>query len=298
MPDPRFIQNEILNRLKEIYSNGKISSEAIHLPDSIDELFNFCRKNRLDYFLAIKLENSRKLSGITHKKIRKLLQEYFEYENILKSAIQLLHNSLKERPWLLIKTLSSYPHTTSDIDVLVQDEPTSEWLKGLLRKNWHHDMDIDVDHKISWTDSDEVGSDFIWKNTSRTSIKGIQVPIPNALLDSIIRIAHIPFELAEIRLGELLHILNQTTPDDWEVIRHEAERNNWIKTFDKIMNIIFSFHNALDPLVNNNPKKPGHIPITFPFQVPYSLLAYGVWDKKAWKKIWGARYILRDRLFS
>lgn len=99
--------------------------------------------------------------------------------------------------------------------------------------------------------------------------------------------AHLPFEQAEIRLGELLHIFKQSKKVHWEILEKEAVLNGWGSTFRRTKALFNSLHERLF-------KKTDYI--HFPYRVSFVSLAQAVIEKKAWNKIWGARYVIKDRL--
>lgn len=232
--------------------------------------FHFLAKNRLDHYFAI-----------TYKTDKTLIKEYEEYKKKVIASLRILKRNLGKKPFLLIKTFSSYPHTTGDLDFIVKDELTAQ-----KNSNLSFPFAYDISHKISWTNDEEISRDFIWSNTQEYNFYGINVLVPNSNLDVLIRTAHLPFEQAEMRLGELLHIYKQSRKVNWKLLEQEAELNQWGRTFRRTKKFFYALHDRLF-------KKTDFI--HFPYRLSFFQLAEAVIEKKAWKKIWGSRYIIKDR---
>ncbi len=234
-------------------------------------LLNFLARNRLDHYFAL-----------TYRMDKTLIKEYEQYKKKIIASLRFLKRNLGVKPFLVIKTFSSYPHTTSDLDIVVRDELTAQ-------KNIDLQLPIayDINHKISWTNDEEISREFIWNNVQNYDFYGIGVLIPNPNLDVLIRMAHLPFEQAEIRLGELLHIFRQSRKVHLDVLEKEAVLNRWGNTFRRTKNLFDSLHERLF-------KKTDYI--HFPYRLSFITLAQAVIEKKAWNKVWGTRHVIRDRI--
>jgi hypothetical protein len=243
------------------------------LIDNDDGFLTFLAKNRLDHCFALK-----------YKTNKELLYQYEEYKKKIIASLRILKRNLAKKSFLVIKTFSSYPHTTSDLDIIVKDESTAQKNNKLQLL-----IPYDINHKISWTNDEEMSHNFIWNNAQEYDFHGIKVLIPNPALDVLIRTAHLPFEQAELRLGELLHIYKQSKKIQWEVLDKEAVLNGWGRTFRQTKNLFDSLHKRLFKKTDS---------IHFPYRLSSIQLAQAVVEKKAWSKIWGARYIIKDRLFN
>lgn len=234
--------------------------------------FPFLRKNRLDHFFAIKFTANNK----------ELLNEYEDYVDKVYKSLKKLKTYFKTTSFMVIKTFSSYPHITSDIDII-----TKENLGTLNKKKVKLSFPFDINSKISWTYDEEISHKFIWNNTKYLNFKGMKILVPNPNLDILIRMAHLPFEQGEMRLGELLHIFSQFSYVNWELLEQESLLNNWSKTFNRTRELLNHLYDSL--FLNKNK-------VNFPYHLSYFLLARAVIEKRAWKKILGARYIIKDRL--
>jgi len=235
-----------------------------------EQFFSYLKKNRLDDYFTLKYGQEK--------------QEYNQYKKNLISSLKLLKKILGNEPFIVIKTLSSYPHITSDLDVIIKNKiPVSKI------KKTNFSLKTDVNNRISWTEDEEISREFVWKNVEEYDFHGIKILVPNPDLDVLIRLAHLPFEQAEIRLGELLHIYRQAKTVNWERLQKEAERNHWLKTFERVRLLLNKLH---DGMFNKQR------PIRFPYRLSFFLLVQAIIEKKAWRKIWGARYVIKNRLSS
>jgi len=210
--------------------------------------------------------------------------KYDRYKKNLIKSLKLLKKILGKEPFTVIKTISSYPHITSDLDVVVKNKILLEKLKKI-----NFPIKTDINNRVSWTNGEEISRDFIWNNIQNYDFHGVKVLVPNTNLDVLIRMAHLPFEQAEIRLGELLHLFKQFKNINWRLLENEAKINGWPKTFKRVKKLLNQLHYSLF----NSTKS-----INFPYRLSWLLLIQSVIEKKAWKKIWGARYIIKDRLLK
>ena len=305
------LYDKLLELCERIYCPEGTSIGQLNAKKDINKIFNFAQENRLSHYLALECGN---LFGKDEKRNNvcdAVILEYNDYDKRRKDAVLRVKKVLNDKPYMVIKTFSSYPHITSDFDVLVQDSETARKTINSIDNLEHNPRDegadkesespleIDINHNISWGGADAISNDFAWNNTQRFTYNGTEFLVPNPPLDTLIRVGHMPFELAQIRLGELLHIYKQASLFDWDVIENESKLMGWPKTFSRISDILHSLHCALfkKPFLKNRP--PQDIPLSnikFPFELPYTLLAQGVIEKGAWDKIYGARFIVKDRV--
>jgi len=182
-------------------------------------------------------------------------------------------------------------YTIAVIDIKTLRQKDSIELKRAVSKikKTNFPLKTDVNNRISWTEDEEISREFVWKNVEEYDFHGIKILVPNPDLDVLIRLAHLPFEQAEIRLGELLHIYRQAKTVNWERLQKEAERNHWLKTFERVRLLLNKLH---DGMFNKQR------PIRFPYRLSFFLLVQAIIEKKAWRKIWGARYVIKNRLSS
>lgn len=312
--DEQRLKTELINICHQIYKGHKLNPSAIAWPMHLKQWVRFGWDNRLSFALVRRLCGE---SGFSDSGVKADLKIWHErdkaYTQTLCEALSALHQVADGEPWLLIKTVSGYPHYTSDIDVLVQDKITEErFNKQLVFSRWNREasgslkagflpIDIDMQSRISWTDSEEMSADFVWKNSVHSDLEGIPFKQPNKLCDTLIRIGHIMFELAEVRLGELLHIYQQSVDLDWSMLEAEATANAWPKTYRYIARLLCAMHVKLFDRPLCNLVDPGlklTEQIHFPYRIPYHILASAVVEKRAWKKLWGARYLLKDRIMG
>lgn len=302
MSDYQHLRCGLVNGCNKIYDSFPLNIENLPIPDSYDLLKRYIEDNRLNYIVEEFLDGPHK--------IKQWSEERAAYTLTVKAALELL-SSLEIGSWALIKTISSYPHFTSDIDVLFFKKHIAQGLDLKLSKSTlgsnqggvlgidFLEIEIDPQYKVSWTNSDDVSLDFIMKNLTQSDLEGIKYFQPNAKCDVLIRIGHMPFEQATIRLGELLHIYASLRGVDVSEMRSEALKCGWLRTFDSTFGLLNQIHCDLYGV-----ELPGcgkylnqsNAEWKFPYPLPYLLMAQGVFEKKAFKKVWGARYILRDRL--
>jgi len=298
MKDSCILRKPLLNLCQKIYGPREISEKSIDAGKNVNQLVEFARKNRLAHYLALEYSKSFAENDIWKDISNKLICEYNDYEKNLRNALEATKNILGEERFMIIKTFSSFPHLTNDLDVLVPDfKIAEESHKEVLDKK--SSLPIDINTKVAWGKADAVSNDFVWNNTQEFNFEGIGFLIPSPALDAIIRIAHIPFEVAHIRLGELLHIYKQLSLSDWTILEDEAKLMGWPKTFGRMLSILELLHRKLfkTPFFQK-----GIMPasctdnIGFPFRLPVSILAGGVIEKRAWRKLFGARIIIKNRL--
>ncbi|MBM3249789.1 MAG: hypothetical protein FJZ09_02950 [Candidatus Omnitrophica bacterium] len=260
--------------------------------DSEKGLIDFSRKNRLEHYLALEYPDLN---------LKEPVSEYESYKDKLVNSLRWLKKLLGDEKFLIIKTFSAFPHLTSDLDVLLKDTKfISRARKEAAKLKKEEFLAIDISTEVSWGGAHAVSNDFIWKNTRDFRFEGISLLIPDSVLDTLIRLAHIPFELAEIRLGELLHMYKQISLFDHALLREEAERMGWPRTFERVWRIFEALHRSLYKMplaAGSKPDKVIAVP-DFPFALPYFLLAQAVVEKRAWGKLAGARFIIKDRIIE
>lgn len=286
------LKEELLNLCGKIYGPKEISKESIDIGENIEQIIRFARRNRLAHYLA--LESAELSAGDKDRDHTReaLISEYNDYEKNLIDAIREVKDVSGEEPFIVVKTFSAFPHLTHDLDVVVKDAKTAEKISG--RKSL---LPVDVNTAISWGGADAVSNDFVWNNVRKFTFAGIDFFVPNHALDALIRIGHLPFEVAQIRLGELLHIYRQLSSFDWTILKSEAELMGWPRTFNKMVDVLEMLHYKLfDASLFRKKAVPVSYAdnVEFPFRLPIGILAGGVIEKRAWKKIFGARFILKD----
>lgn len=303
MRDYQHLKNGLVDGCNRIYDSFPLRIENLPIPASYDLLKKYIEDNRLNYIVEECLDGPHK--------IKQWSEEKAAYTLTVKAALRLLSSHFDTGSWALIKTISSYPHFTSDIDILFFKKHVAEGFDLRLSKSAlgssqggvsgvdFLEIEIDPQYKVSWTNSDDVGLDFILKNLTQSNLDGIKYFQPNAMCDALIRIGHMPFEQATIRLGELLHIYASLRSVNVNEMRAEALKCGWLKTFDSTVELLNQIHLDLYGVELSGCGKylaQSNASWKFPYPLPYLLMAQGVFEKKAFKKLWGARYILRDRL--
>lgn len=267
------IENKIKIACYKIY-NRRIQTHLLTSNLPLNEIHDFIYKNRIIGLLP-------ELSSSNYKK------DYLLYVNNVKRSLKIVKQCLGREPFIVIKTFSSYPHITSDVDIVVKNKTIAYEVTRKVSQ-LHLPIAIDINATVSWTPTDEISTDFIWNNVRYSTFQGEKYLCPNPDLDLLIRIGHIPFELAEIRLGELLHIFNQMKGSNLMKLSEEAKKMGWEKTYKYMVDLLNNLHKHLF--------LPHGSFIRFPYKMSYWSLFQAMVEKKAWYKIWGARYILIDRL--
>jgi len=73
----------------------------------------------------------------------------------------------------------------------------------------------------------------------------------------------------------------------------------WPRTFRRTVRILAALHESLfNARLHGADASPLKGSIHFPYRIPYLVLAGAVLEKRAWNKLWGARYVLKDRLIG
>jgi hypothetical protein len=148
----------------------------------------------------------------------------------------------------------------------------------------HHDLDIlikpgkpiHVHEEIEWGGVRAISNEFMWKHALNKEYNGEFYIIPDELCSTFLDLAHSIFETGRLLLKTIIEI-NTLTGKEIIDLREEAKKMGWVNTFDKLLMVI--------PHVDEDD-----------FDIPLMLLAYGIWETKAFRKLWGARYILWERL--
>jgi len=296
----------ILNFLCE----EKIDLSHLELPSDKHNAKKFIIANRLN-FVCVKyfIEETKDLFGCATA--AEWVSQEKLYRNNLNQAISLISKRISYKKWILIKTVSSHPHFTSDIDVMVKDFSSRDLVNDLNPKLQYNSIQngiskrdkikvfIDGQVGISWTNTPDISNEFIWKNTKAITLGSRKVTIPNENLDFLMRLGHIPFELAEFRLGEFIHLLDLSSKVDFELIKQEAKNCGWpstyrhaLRKFDQLSKMMVVSGQESNT-VSDDTKK-----YTFPHRYSYLKLALAVIEKRSWKKLLGARYLIKDRLFD
>lgn len=290
----KIFREKLFNLFQKIYYL-EISKDITIFGKGINEA-EFAKRNRLLHFLFLEYSQLFKNDKTWKNDCISLISEYNNYKEKVKNSVRRIGQVLEGKEFMIIKTFSSFPHLTNDVDVLVKDWVDEKYPIHIKEKSlWP----IQIENKISWLGAEAVSRDFAWNNTQRFSFEELEFLVPNPQLDTIIRVAHMPFEMAHIKLGELLHIYNQALSFDWEVLENEAKLMGWPRTFKKMSNVLEILHQTLFKtsfLGKSMTKSTLSIHnIEFPFQLPYWLLAGAVIEKRAWRKIYGGRYIIKER---
>ncbi len=272
-------EEQVKNLCYKIYPK-KIAA-ALQVPTKPSSFHDYLRMNRMSHM------------------IEEFADEYRIFKQNFVDELKLIEKIIGKKKFMIIKTLSSYPHITSDIDVLT----TTKQLAEEAKKKLPHDKDlpipIDVNNIISWTNTEEISHKFIWQNIQEIVFEKQSFLVPNTKLDTLIRIGHIPFELAEVRLGELMHIFNASKNIDWDILYREAKEMKWEQTFNRMQDKIEELHVALygeSFFTQNNKIKIHSDELYFPYRMSYLDLGLAMVEKKAWEKIKGARYIIKDQI--
>lgn len=276
-----------------IYSSPFKSS--IRLP-SIDIGFEkYLERNRLAHFFAKNYRGDKRDSREFLRKIAEWKIELIDWEDKIESNLRDIYKLVKADEVLVIKTFSSYPHVTGDLDIVVTEKINIEDIRYKLSVS-HSVLMTDIAHDVSWTNTPEISSQFIWKNTEKKIFRGLNIQVPNPKLDVLIRMGHMPFEMGEVRLGELLHIFERGRKVDWKAIEQEAMTCGWGKTFREMKQVIAQLHRNLfnEEYFEENVSQ-DMTPAYFPYKLPYMMLARAILEKRAWGKLWGARYIVAER---
>jgi len=151
----------------------------------------------------------------------------------------------------------------------------------------HHDIDmvvvnptaypLDIHSYIGWG-KEVIGGSFVRDNVQKVVYKEQEVNVPNVRLDGLIALAHCVFEKGVITKHDNI-LLSKMTDRDWGKIHFEACIMDWDMTFE-----------AMEKFIRKAKK--------FPINVPWWILLLGVAETGTWGKLWGARYILKDRILS
>lgn len=250
----------------------KIKEKAINFGENKNQLQEFAKANRLAHYLALEYQLD-----------PRLVAEYLNYKRKVKNSLRKIKKLLKGKKYMIIKTFSSFPHLTNDVDVLVRNGKFPHLLKS--KDSWL----IQIEHEISWMGADAVSNEFAWQNTRPFTFGGEKFLVPNKELDVLIRLAHLVFEEGKIRLGELLHVFQQASKIKWQILAKEAEKMGWPKSFKNMKELLEKLH---DHLFKQTPRRKS---LDFPYQIPFITLTQGVIEKRAWRKLWGSRYIFKER---
>ena len=249
---------------------------------------HFLLQNRLD--VAFSFDNQSKLNDfpLVREFVQHTLLNYHEFTQKMSNSLSWLAQQYPHRRYSVIKTFSSYPHTTSDIDVLIEDDNDAAYPIHIKETNlWP----LHIQNKISWLGAQAVSNEYAWAQQTKKKFFNTIVPVPNDNLDYIIRMGHIPFEVANIKLGELLHIYRLSATIDTTSVEKEVQRMKWDHTYGAMKHIIDDLRQYLYKKTGERSKY-----IRLPYHVPLIVLLRAVIEKKAWRKIFGARFIIKDRL--
>ena len=133
---------ELIEATHKIYPL-KLSVDSLALPSDVNI---FARSNRFEE--ALRASPS---------------QTYRDYERTVVKNLRMLSRILGKRRWVVIKTFSSYPHVTHDIDVLIEPPVNIENIAMKLDQSLGKDNLCDLHEHVSWTDTHEVSDEFFWK---------------------------------------------------------------------------------------------------------------------------------------
>lgn len=280
---------------KQIYNKEFVSS-PLSWEISLSSQLRFIEKNRLDILVANQIKSS-SVSEEVKLWANNRLSAYRTFRRLLISELNTIASPALMAPILLIKTVSGFPHITSDIDIVVQSPHDFSLLQKKVA-NHTFPLEIDLHHHISWTKKPTISDSFVWSHTKRIRVEKKVVLVPDHALDVLIRIAHTPFEMGEIRLSDLLSIFAQFQAVDVGELENEARRAGWGGVFTRTVRLINSLHVYLYGVRLTDKYHPTKIPkgISFPHQVHWLLLLYAVVESRSWNKFIGARYVIRDRI--
>ncbi len=275
------LKEELIELLYTIYPK-RIPYDRVAMGSDMDAVMKFVEKNRLQHFMFCKITD-------WEEERERYISEYENYQKKIKNSIRVVKDLYDFNEFMVVKTFMGFPQITSDIDILVRSMDDGKFPVHIKKQGlWP----IQIENKISWLGAEAVSYDFVWDNTRCYNYKGEEFLVPNVQLDLQIRLAHFIFEEGKIRLPELLYIFNRLNKFDWHVFQQEAEKTNWINSFYRLKIMIESLYACLFECDRSERQ------IKFPYPVSYLLLAKLVIEKRAWNKIWGARYVLKERLLG
>ncbi len=219
------------------------------------------------------------------------------------SVLFLKQGHVGRNQWMVIKTLTSIPYFTHDIDILVKNKKSLNYLKKQQRKALSVPTGLDINYQISWTGKPEINNDYAFSNSVVLKKYGTSILVPNHKLDFLIRVGHLPFEQAQLSLFEALYLFKLYTKlsklDKTDIFK-EVVKNHWSQTYIRTLKLLSElhfdlFHEPLDPEYQI-PKTYKYNQISWPYRLSYIALFKAVLEKKAWHKVMGARYLIKDRL--
>lgn len=222
------------------------------------EMFAVLQKaseNRLEFHFLQTIKK-RYPSLFTSSDLEGLLEEGNIKRKDLNTSLRRIYPFLKDKQYVLFKTIYPFPVITSDIDVLFFDKKSYDGfvgemvsygysyvadgkLKGSLVKEGCVKCEPHLD--ISWYGFRFIPKGFIKKNLERISIDGATFFVPGKNAAYLITAAHIIFDCNYLSLRDylLLSGIKHDTHAFEECLDH-AERYGWRHAFEYAITLIRS----------------------------------------------------------
>jgi len=273
---------------------------------NIRKVIEIAHDNRLLYYLIKSnpqiYEN---MDDDLKRVVNELLNLHKQYFCRLNKSISGINKILGQNTYLVIKTISNYPHITKDIDIVVRDVSGS--LDSFLEEGYRHTfqeppykqtvmknglISMTLHQRVAWGKVVPMNVDFLWENPRKIKFNGLDVQLPSVEADLLTLMAHVPFELLYFRLGDLLYMFKLSKQADWKKIIYQAKTNNWFGTLKNVVSIMNGLHRSMynepSPIENMIPSY-RNVKTVFPFRYPLTLILKAHIEKRAWEKIFSVK---------
>ena len=194
------------------------------------------------------------------KKASKLLAGENDALHRLQESIEMISTAFNGNiRFVVMKTLWQYPHSVSDIDLLIDEEDINNALAILEKSDYNiyrgvvpqepykircvssSGLDVDIYPKVSWRNVSYLNENSVLRRRRFLYQNGVKVYLPSEEDELLILYTH-SFSHCRVRLGDIFHIIlmlqKKQNQFDWNYVLKTAEMYGTIPVLFRFLHLI------------------------------------------------------------
>jgi len=263
----------MIEKYSKIIIDAILERKEIKLVDWSDidflKLLVQASHNRVLYLFAKKLLGLGISFPDKHKDlILDVIKEGEKNLEVLRNTLLLLDDIFKKEKidYLVVKTFKYFDYITFDVDFLVRYDEFKKVIDLLIKKDImvksHPNLrtqglhqrncfksgflKMDLHRKFFWLGIDHVDLDFIWSNTTKRKIAGVDCPVPSLEADFLFNNKQLVYERGYITLLDFLAVKYASDEGlNWEDIMAQVRKYKWDGTFFVLLNWLNYMHQEI-----------------------------------------------------